>query len=241
MVFILTYVATVLLVIEIAVVLMRSTGLKYDIARFQVISLLTSTGFTTKESELILAHPVRRRLGMFLILFGVFSLAIMISSISSILAPEFSLSSLVIVPVVLLVVLAVLKLPGTLPLLTTRFTLLLEQKFEVSELPIQDVLLHSDEDAFVEVPIGPNSPRVGLTLGEICGEEEPSDINALFIQRGTETIRKERLGTKLELGDILYIYGDKTNVDRIFRPELQDKKERLLNEKKALAWIEREG
>jgi hypothetical protein len=235
--FILTYFAIVLLVIEIAVVLMRATGLKYDIARFQVISLMTSTGFTTKESELILGHPLRRRLGMFLILFGVFSFAVIISSISSILAPEFRISKLAIIPVVLAVILVLLRMPAIMPLLTTKFNLPLEQKFEVFELPIQDVLFHSEEDAFVEIPIGPDSSRIGQTLEKICGKE--TDINALFIQRGTESLRKQRLQTKLESGDIVYVYGAKPHIYKAFKNELQDKASLLQNEKKALSWIGR--
>jgi hypothetical protein len=235
--FILTYFAIVLLVIEIAVVLMRVTGLKYDIARFQVISLMTSTGFTTKESELISGHPVRRRLAMFLILFGVFSFAVIISSISSILAPEFRISKLAIIPIVLAVILFLLRLPAMTPLLKTKFNLPLEQKFEVYELSIQEVLLHSDEDAFLEIPIGPDSSRIGQTLEKICGKE--TDINALFIQRGTETLRKERLQTKLESGDIIYVYGAKPHINRTFKNELRDKAAQLQDENKALSWIGR--
>ncbi|MBP3967169.1 hypothetical protein I8J30_31320, partial [Paenibacillus sp. DLE-14] len=60
--FILVYFVIVLAVVEISAILMRATGLNRDISRFQVISLLTSTGYTTKESELISNHPIRRRI-----------------------------------------------------------------------------------------------------------------------------------------------------------------------------------
>jgi hypothetical protein len=46
-----------------------------------------------------------------------------------------------------------LRLPAMTPLLTNKFNLPLEQKFEVYELSIQEVLLHSEEDAFLEIPI----------------------------------------------------------------------------------------
>ncbi|RED54498.1 TrkA C-terminal domain-containing protein [Cohnella lupini] len=237
--FIVTYFAIVLLVIEIAVVLMRSTGLKYDIARFQVISLLTSTGFTTKESELVLGHPVRRRLGMFLILFGVFSFAVIISSISSILAPDLRISYLAVIPVVLALLLVVLKLPMTQPLLMNKFNLPLERKFEIYELPINDVLLHCEDDAFLDIPVGPKSSLIGHTLDiRLKGD---ADVNVLFIGRGTETIRKDRLRTRLESGDILYIYGEKEEIDRAFGKELEDKDGMMKDEIKALSWIGRGG
>ena len=55
----------------------RLTGLPDEKARFQVISLLTGTGFTTRESEMILASRQRRRLARVTMLFGyVFNITI---------------------------------------------------------------------------------------------------------------------------------------------------------------------
>ena len=55
----------------------RLTGLPAEKARFQVISLLTGTGFTTRESEIVLSSRQRRRLARVTMLFGyVFNLTI---------------------------------------------------------------------------------------------------------------------------------------------------------------------
>ena len=48
----------------------RLTGLTAERARFQVTSLLTGTGFTTKESEIIMTSSRRRRLARATMLFG---------------------------------------------------------------------------------------------------------------------------------------------------------------------------
>ena len=48
----------------------RLTGLPAERARFQVISLLTGTGFTTRESEIIMGSRRRRRLARITMLFG---------------------------------------------------------------------------------------------------------------------------------------------------------------------------
>lgn len=48
----------------------RLTGIPDDRARLQVISLLTGTGFTTRESEIILSSRRRRRLARVTMLFG---------------------------------------------------------------------------------------------------------------------------------------------------------------------------
>ncbi|KIL36313.1 hypothetical protein SD71_08590 [Cohnella kolymensis] len=234
--FIVTYFVIVILVIEIATVLMRATGLDYDISRFQVVSMLTSTGFTTKESELILGHPLRRRLGIFLILFGIFSFAVIISSISSILVPDFRISYLSIIPIVLAVLLYCLRIPSVESFLVAKFKQNLEQKFDVHELPIAEVMLLSDTDTFIDIPIGKESGLIGQTLEKSCDKD--GDINLLFIKRGTETVRRERLQTKLEPGDLLYVYGDQLEIQRLFAREIKEKETLLLkDEKKGLSMM----
>ena len=62
---------------ELFSLLFRFTGLPEEKARFQVISLLTGCGFTTRESELLLTTRSRRRLARLTMLFGyVFNLTI---------------------------------------------------------------------------------------------------------------------------------------------------------------------
>ena len=59
-----------LLITRIGAVALRFTGLSRDSARFQARSAFTGVGFTTRESEHILDHPVRRRIIMLLMLLG---------------------------------------------------------------------------------------------------------------------------------------------------------------------------
>lgn len=55
---------------EIFTMLFRFVGLPDEKARFQVTSILTGCGFTTRESEMILTTKQRRRLARILMLFG---------------------------------------------------------------------------------------------------------------------------------------------------------------------------
>lgn len=63
-------VAVSLLVTRIATAVLVATGLSRQAARFQARSALTGTGFTTRESESAVDHPVRRRVIMLLMLLG---------------------------------------------------------------------------------------------------------------------------------------------------------------------------
>jgi hypothetical protein len=59
-----------LLVTRIATTALALTGLSRQTARFQARSAFTGVGFTTTESERVVAHPLRRRILMILMLLG---------------------------------------------------------------------------------------------------------------------------------------------------------------------------
>ena len=66
-----------LIIIDFFTMIFRITGLPDEKARFQVMSLLTGCGFTTHESEFILAFKPRRRMALVTMLFGyVFNITI---------------------------------------------------------------------------------------------------------------------------------------------------------------------
>ena len=58
------------IITELFTILFRFTGLPEEKARFQVISLLTGCGYTTRESEMVLSNKHRRRLARYTMLFG---------------------------------------------------------------------------------------------------------------------------------------------------------------------------
>ncbi len=62
--------AVSLTVVRSAGVGLRLTGLPQQTAKFQAISALTGTGYTTSESEASMHHPVRRRILIMLMLTG---------------------------------------------------------------------------------------------------------------------------------------------------------------------------
>ena len=70
-----------LLITRIATVALVFTGLSRDLARFQARSAFTTCGFTTRESEQVVHHPVRRRIMMFLMILGNGTVVVAISSL----------------------------------------------------------------------------------------------------------------------------------------------------------------
>ncbi len=78
-----------LVVVRVATVGLAMTGLSRDLAQFQALSAFTGSGFTTRESEDIVNHPIRRRIVMHLMLLGNAGMAIVITSfVASVLRSE---------------------------------------------------------------------------------------------------------------------------------------------------------
>lgn len=69
------------IVTRVGTVALTATGLSVEVAHFQARSALTAVGFTSSESELILNHPVRRRIVSNLMLIGNAGLVTMIATL----------------------------------------------------------------------------------------------------------------------------------------------------------------
>lgn len=63
-------IALSMLISKIATIALARTGMSVEIARFQARSAFSGAGFTTSASEGVVNHPVRRKIIMWLILFG---------------------------------------------------------------------------------------------------------------------------------------------------------------------------
>ncbi|RSD26734.1 TrkA C-terminal domain-containing protein [Mesobacillus subterraneus] len=213
--FIFIYLFIVFTVIEINTSIFVATGLDRKIARFQVISMLTGTGFTTGESELIIDHPVRRKLGAFLILFGAFSLAVIISAISNLLADNFFTMEIAYIAGGLLVLLLILRAPSTQKLMEKKMKGEMEENYELADLPIKDVLLMDDEDEVREISITEDSRFAGKTFDEII--DKGDDLMLLFIKRGDINIRKKAYHTEIDPGDRLVVYGNDPLIEEKFK------------------------
>lgn len=106
--------------IDIFTVLFRMTGLTTEKAKFQVISLFTNAGFTTRESEIIVSNPRRRALAKTTMITGHVFSAIIVSLIVTIITSiantnQFSLEQVYIVLIafeVFLVLLILMKIPA---------------------------------------------------------------------------------------------------------------------------------
>jgi hypothetical protein len=231
--FLLFYFVIILVVIETFVILFRLTGLKVEVSRFQVISMMTGTGFTTGESELILGHPIRRKLAAFLILFGAFSLAVIISSISQFLSKGLRLTEILLGAGAVIIVYCTLKVKGIQQLLSKLFNQELKHNVELADLPIRDLFLKNKEDILVNLHLYAESQLTDSTLNQVFPQHGSLEFVVLFIERGDVMIRKNIYDTSLHEGDHLLLFGRKDVIHQTFSHDIHlmaEKQKELQNQ-----------
>ncbi|RUQ24268.1 hypothetical protein ELQ35_21805 [Peribacillus cavernae] len=219
--FIFLYFLIITIVIEVAVVLFNLTGMKTKVSRFQVISMLTGTGFTTDESKVIIDHPVRRKIAAFLILFGAFSMAVIISSISSILADDLRIDKLSYICAALILLLAVVHIPWVRKKASNRLEDVMEHNYQMYERPIKDILYLKENDLVTDINVGKDSKLIDKKVADVISEED--DISILFIKRGQMQIRRDLYDCEMQEGDQLFLYGNRKEMEEKFREELDNK------------------
>lgn len=218
--FILLYSAIMWLVIEIAVVLFVYTGLNKQIARFQVISMLTATGFTTDESSLIIDHPIRRKISAGVILFGYFSLAVMISSIAALLSNNLRVNWLGMVILGFFSVLMVLRNRRVTAFLTGKFEHQMDTEYDLEDWPLKTALGLEENDMVAMIEIQEGSDYENAASENLLMRDD--DIHLLFIRRGNVILRKSLFQVELLAGDRVMIFGDENTIKEKFSDMLTE-------------------
>lgn len=213
-IFILLYGAIIGLVIEMAVILFGLTGLKKTIARYQVISMLTATGFTTEESALIIDHPIRRRISATIILFGYFSLAVMISSIATLLLNDLKVRLLAVVIALLIAIIVILRNKVMSAFLKRKFEHQMDEQFNLEDLPLKTALELTEQDGVALLEIDSGSAFIDRPCCSLFQEDD--DIHMLFIRRGDRILRKGLHDEPLQTGDKVLVFGDASLIQRKF-------------------------
>lgn len=203
--FIVLYGLIMALVIEIGVILFHMTGLEKQIARYQVISMLTGTGYTTQESALIIDHPIRRRISGGLILFGYFSLAVIISSIATLLSNDLRIEFLFVIIAVLLAALLIFRNKKIFGTLENRFEHEMDTEYNLGDWPMKTALSLDKDEMVAIIDIKHDSRYIGSKGKELL--EENRDIVLLIIRRGDEILRFDLFEVELQSGDKVMIIG----------------------------------
>ncbi len=209
-------------VIEVFTILFQLTGLSKSKARFQVISILTGTGFTTKESELITSSKIRRTFAQIIMIFGFTSTAtvvtILVNFISSI--RDTTLFDLLFLVASFLGIYIFLRLSKTSKKLDkiiekTANRLLFGKDSNII------VVKDSYDNNVVVAEVSINKMPEGLKDKTLENSKISNEgIIILAIVRGERSITNANKDTILKIGDTITLFGPLYTINNIFHKSL---------------------
>jgi hypothetical protein len=210
-----------LLVVRIGATALMMTGISWDTASFQSYSAFFGVGFTTREAEMVVNHPVRRRIIRDLILAGNIGLtSVLATLVVSTTQSEVPLHPLVVIAILIAstaLVVYLFRIGWLQKALDKVIRRALEKAGLVRVLDYELLLRIQSGFCVSEIEIMAETPVVNRTLRE----SRPWDhgVIILAMKRNEETMPGiPGPDTTLLTGDVVTVYGQEHSVKRMLQP-----------------------
>jgi len=215
----------VMIFIEVSIISLKITGMSREKARFQVISLLTSTGFTTRESELITQHPIRRKIAERIMIFKYFASIIGTATLFNVyvelLKEQIKTIDIVIWLIMLSAIFGILKNKWIILRIDTFVERsLVKQARENKRRYNSQALLDSEDFGIVDVVLDQGNYLVGLRIKD--SGLKSKFIQVLQIGKGDKNYPFPKPEYIFEDGDKLTIYGKMDEVKNLVMSDVED-------------------
>ncbi len=214
-VLLIVFVCVSYLIVRIGAIALEMTGMETSRARFQALSAFSGTGFTTKEAELVVNHPRRRKIVTYLMILGNAGIVSVIATFvvslrQSGLRPSLNLAIIAASVYILYRIASHQKLAKKL---TQKIRETLREKLHFEKVQVQELLQQSEGYGVASVLVGRDSKIAGLTLAKSGFSER--DLMVLSIERDTGVISVPKAQNKIQAGDRLICYGKLENLKGI--------------------------
>jgi hypothetical protein len=231
MILLLMVVLLSMIIIRIGAIAFQLTGVEWSTAKFQALSCFTSTGFTTREAELIAGNPQRRRIASVLMVLGNAGLVTMIATFANslnpnVLVPHLSVPflhtvlprsvlpwiNLAVIGGFLYVIYKILSNATIARRLTEFLRRQIVKKEIIKRVSFEELLVATGGYGVSQVEISQESPILDKTLLE--SGLRKADVTVLVIERNETTIPNPPADAKILLRDKLICFGKLENIRR---------------------------
>lgn len=225
-------------IVRIGAIAFQMTGLEWSLAKFQALSCFSTTGFTTREAELITSDPRRRKIATTLIILGNAGLITLIATFANSLRPwniveqleipwlsKFFLKgaslwiNLAVILVALYVLYRLLTHPRLTHMLTDHLRRYLHKKRFIAPSHIEEMALGPQGHVISKCRITEDSSLANKELGEL--DLDPHNITALAVIRAETTIAQPSPRERLLPGDDLICFGVSSAIHKVLSPASQ--------------------
>ncbi|MDH3241950.1 MAG: TrkA C-terminal domain-containing protein [Alphaproteobacteria bacterium] len=197
-----------LLIIRAGAIALKLTGLPLDKAKFQALSAFTGTGFTTREAETVVNHPLRRGIVSWLMILGNAGIVTVIITATSSFVSSRGLQipiNVVLLSVGIVSMYVVFTRTRLLHRWEELVTKRLAQSAAFEEVEVESLLHLSEGYGLTKILIQKGSKFEGKTLHE-AGLDDTNFI-VLGVERETNWLSAPFNRFSLQAGDRLIVYG----------------------------------
>ncbi len=203
-------------IVKIAAVALNLTGLDEKRSYFQALSAFTGTGFTTRDSELVVSNDIRRKIIMFLMILGNAGLVTVITTLTLSFSKGGATPVFLNIIVILLAVLFIIKVSLN-KTITRRLTKKIQGKLVKSptftKRPVEEILRLAEGYGIAELTLSEDCVDIGKTLFDSSFRQK--DILILAVEREKEVIPAPHASDRLLENDTLICYGKLSNITEI--------------------------
>lgn len=205
------------IIVRIGAIAFQLTGLEWSLAKFQSLSCFSGTGFTTRESELIVGDKRRRRIASVLMVLGNAGLVTLIATAASALNPSQNVVpwltdnflntpiNLAVLAIALFLVYKILTNRNIAGKLTRYLRKKIIKQEILKPVSFEELLQLTGGYGISRIEVSEESLLVGKTLAE--SDLRKNDVTVLAIIRDNETIPNPSANRKIQKGDGLISFG----------------------------------
>ena len=196
------------LFVRAAAIALMMTGLEKNKAKFQALSAFSGTGFTTREAEFVINHPVRRRIIRYLMITGNAEIVTVIVAATSSFTTSTGFQLPLNLVLLILGIFLIYKLASSRGF-TRRWEHFIEKKLikspQFEESSTEDLLHFMEGYGLVKKIVSEDSNMIGQTLAAMKLNEK--GILVLGIEREKNWMPTPKAAEVLKSYDRLVVYG----------------------------------
>jgi len=209
------------IVVRIGAIAFQLTGLEWSLAKFQALSCFSGTGFTTREAELIVGHPRRRKIASILMVLGNAGLVMLIATFANSIRPRIAgasswfgwlwrglgpLVNLLIISGAVFLTWRFFTRSRKAKVLTDYLRAKVRRSGIVEPVSVEELMVASGGYGVVRAQIQEGSPLVGRTLAK--SGLRARDITVLVVRRDNQPTANPPADTRVQAGDSLLCFGN---------------------------------
>lgn len=187
---------------------LEATGMERSKARFQTLSAISGTGFTTSEAESVVNHPQRRKIVSRLIVFGTTGLLGTIVALILFIRVGLEVPSPIIIIgiiITLAIIILIIKV-GVINKVTGSIVGRLRRQRLVNHLYVAEVTHKTGQFGVIRLSVGTQASETNLTIQDTRLREQ--GLTILAIERNNTAIPFPEDKETILSGDYLLCYGN---------------------------------